>query len=281
MCKIKDFYCWLQFLFRKKYANYKLFRLNDCGTVAYGMDSQGIDVYDNRYLFQGSDQGGKIASLVVVDLQTKKILAEFNLGDIMPGCHMNNINIGQKLTDKSKFPVLYISECRGEHKCYVISINDDLSGVNLIQTIKFTSPSHHGGSKNSFDWFVYGEYIYTFGSTGVNGEVEIVKFPKPNIKNKKVSYTDKHVLNSFKLNNCYVFQGSKVIDGKLYAPFGFGTKEIPTYLKIIDLKRAIVETNIKIENLGEIEAVAPYQDGLIASNNAINPTYTFIKLKNA
>ena len=274
-----DFCMWWQFLFGKKYATYKLFRLNDCGKPYYGMDSQGIDVYNNRYIFQGSDQNGKLASLVVIDIVDKKIVGEFELD--LPGCHMNNINIGGKLHSDSTFPLLYISECKNGHKCYVVNIENDLSKVSIVQTITFNSGVHYGKFKNAFDWFLCGECIYTFGMTGSDGEIEIIKFPKPNINETNVIYGDKHIVSSFKLQNCYIYQGTKVIGGKLYALFGWDTKDYPAYLKIINLRNGVVEDTVNIKGLGELEGLGQYKDGIIVSNNALNPTYNYVKLKNS
>ena len=85
---------------------------------------------------------------------------------------------------------------------------------------------------------------------------------------------------SITLTDCDVYQGTKVIDGKLYALFGLGTKECPTYIKIIDIEKGVVERSIRIDGLGELEAIGKYEDGIIVVNCAYNPTYTFVKLKN-
>ena len=270
---MRKFLTWLQLLFRD-YATYKLFRLEDYGTPWLGMGSQGMDVLSDRYIFQGSDQDGK-ASLVVIDTKTKSILGEMLVP--LEGCHMNNINIGRKYRRDDKFPMLYISECKNKRRCYVMRLENDANYYSLVQDIWFVSDSHYGKSQNAFDWFVDGYYIYTFGMTGNEGEMEIIKFNLPTHLGM-VKLTDKDIISSFTIQDCHVYQGSKVIGGKLYAPFGLGTDEYPTCLKIIDLDNGIVERSINIKGLGEIEAISKYEDGFIVVNNAINPTYTYLKI---
>lgn len=128
---------------------------------------------------------------MIIDNNLKKIIAEYDLG--LPNCHMNNINIGEKLNSDSKFPLLYISECRNLHRCFIINIKNDLSGFNIIQTITFKSNYYFSGCKKSFDWFVYDNYIYAFGNTGIEGEIEIVKFKMPPLYKKEYVFTDDDV----------------------------------------------------------------------------------------
>lgn len=274
----------IQLLF-KDYATVKLFRLEDCGKPKYGMESQGMDILDNRYIFQGSDNTGKLPSLVVIDTTLKKIIGELVLD--FPGCHMNNINFGPKINQNAKWPTLYISECHNLRRCYVscyvISIGADLSEYSLIQTIYFNSDKHYQGGKYPFDWFVDTDekYIYTFGMTGVDGEMEIIQFKLPSLRKKEITLTDTDILDSFIIGDCYIYQGSKIIGNRLYALSGLDTEDYPTYLHIIDLQNPSVEKRISIDGLGELEALGKYDNGMAVVNCAYNPTYTFIKFKNS
>ena len=270
----------IQLLF-KDYATVKLFRLEDYDKPKYGMESQGIDTLDNRYIFQGSDNPGKLPSLVVIDTKIKKIIGELMLD--LPGCHMNNINLGPKINKNARWPTLYISECRNLRRCYVISIGADLSEYSLIQTIYFNSDKHYQGGKCPFDWFVDTDkkYLYTFGMTGVEGEMEVIKFKLPPLRKKEIILTDTDILDSFIIGDCYIYQGSKIVGNKLYALSGFDTEDYLTYLHIIDLQNHSVEKRINIAGLGELEALGKYDNGITVVNCAYNPTYTFIKFKNA
>lgn len=275
---MQDFWLNLQLLFGAKYAKCKLFRLNEYQTPKYGMESQGMDVFDDRYIFQGSDNTGKLPSLVVVDLKTKKIVSEYQLPKLK-GCHMNNINIGSDQLSNSKYPILYISECRNKRRCYVVNPLSD-TVCDLMQEIYFDSKKHYGGGgKYPFDWFVDdSSQIYTFGMTGVDGEMEICKFKLPSLDYLKRTFTDDDVIESFKIQNIYTYQGTKIIDGKLYAFSGLDTKECPTYLHVINLKTHKIEEKININGLGELEALGKYKNGFIAVNCAYNPTYNYIRI---
>lgn len=266
----------VQLLF-KPYATRKLFRLYDYGDLKYGMESQGMDMYQSRYIFQGSDNTGNLVSLAVIDAEKKKILGDFALK--LPKCHMNNINIGEMYRNEA-YPSLYISECKNKQRCFIIVPNAKLDGYKLLQTIYFKSEKHYGGSKYPFDWFKGDKFIYTFGMTGVDNEMEICKFPLPKVNdNTEVIFTDKDIKDSFKIGNCCTYQGTKIVNGKLYALSGLDTKECPTYLKVIDLEKHKVEKDINIKGLEELEAISVYEDGFIVVNGAYNPTYTFLKLK--
>ena len=275
----QKFWINLQLLF-KNYVIVKLFRLEDYGKPNYGMESQGMDILDNRYIFQGSDNTGKLPSLVIIDTKIKKIIGELILD--LPKCHMNNINFGPKINQNAKWPTLYISECRNLRCCYVISVSADLSKYNLIQTIYFKSDKHYRGGQYPFDWFidVDKKYLYTFGITDCNGEMEIIQFKLPYLRKKEITLTDADILDSFTINNCYIYQGSKIIDDRLYVLSGFDTKDCPTYLHVINLQNHFVEKRINITGLSELEALGKYDNGIVAVNCAYNPTYTFIKLKN-
>lgn len=271
---MQDFWLKLQLLFGAKYAKCKLFRLNNYQTPKYGMESQGMDIFDNRYIFQGSDNTGNLPSLVVIDLKTKKIINEYQFP--FDGCHMNNINLAPNAATNSNFPTLYISECRKKHRCYVVELVNNT--YNLVQEIFFSSNNHYGGCKHSFDWFIDDKYIYTFGNTDIEGEIDICKFNLPSLKSAKCTFTDDDIIDSFKVQNLFVYQGTKVIDGKLYTFSGLDTKDFPTYLIVINLKTHEIEKKININGLGELEALGKYKKGFIAVNCAYNPTYYYIRL---
>lgn len=256
----------IQLLFRD-YATCKLFRLEEFGKPKLGMESQGMDVIGDRYIIQASDNTGKNASIVLLDMNKKKIIREFDLGI---NCHVNNINYVA--------PYLYISECKNEHRCLVYSYLSPQLSANHISTLTY-SGRHYGNCKNAFDWFVHDNFIYSYGMTDVDGEVEVLKFKKPSWKAMFYTYHDKDILTSFKVQGCYVYQGTKVVNGKLYALSELDADKYPTLLKIINLDTGEVERSIKIKGLGELEALGKYEDGIIVVNCATNPTYTFVKLK--
>ena len=281
---MKDFWTNLQLFFGKHFATYKLFRLKTYANLKYGMASQGMDMIDNRYIVQGSDNENENASFVIFDIVKKKLIAEFQFE--FPS-HINNINIGGYLNDTSSWPLLYISECRCQHRCFVVNVRNDLSGFDIIQTFMFNSEKHYSGSRNSFDWFVdtKNNFIYTLGNSGKKNEIEICKFLLPTQRWITRTFIDNEVIDSFLLS-CNTFQGSKVIDDNLYVLNGIDTKDNPTQLQIIDLYgkilkdgKPVLADQFTIKGLGEIEAIGKYDRGFIIENCAYNPTYYYLKIK--
>ena len=250
------------------YSKCKLFRLNDIAVPNYGMESQGMAVYQDRYIIQGSDNTGKCGSIAVADTKTHRIVYEYKF---MTQNHVNNINC-DKATGR-----LYVSECRNKHLCYVLSFDQYFNLMSCVQKIKY-SGAHYGNCTHSFDWFIDKDYLYTFGGTGAKGEMEILKFKKPT-KNIWPTLTDKDIIHSVIVQDCYVYQGTTVINGLLYALFGLDTPDAPSQLKIIDLSTGVVLKTIPLKGIGEPEGISQCEDGVLIVNCAYNPTYTFIKIK--
>jgi hypothetical protein len=83
-----------------------------------------------RYAFLMHDKGG----CVVLDIKRLKSISYFVL-DGNTG-HCNNASFGrERLSPKSQFPLLYVTECRGKRACYVNDVT--LGGSRLVQTIYY------------------------------------------------------------------------------------------------------------------------------------------------
>ena len=85
--------------------------------------SQGMAIM-GRYAFLMHDKGG----CVVLDIKRLKYISyltmEGNTG------HCNNASFGrERLSPKSQFPLLYVTECRGKRACYV---NDVTLSLKLV-----------------------------------------------------------------------------------------------------------------------------------------------------
>jgi hypothetical protein len=281
---MKDFWTNLQLFFGKHFATYKLFQLKKYAQPKYGMASQGMDMFNDRYIVQGSDNDNENASFVIFDIVKKKLVAEFQFE--IP-FHINNINVGGYYNDNSEWPLLYISECKGQHRCFVVNVRNDLGGFDIVQTFIFDSEKHYSGSRNAFDWFIdtKNNFIYTLGNSGTPNQVEVCKFVLPPLRWITRTFIDDEVLDSF-FFSCNTFQGSKVIDDMLYVFNGLDTKDNPTQLKVIDLYgkilkdgKPVITKQLDIKGLGEIEAIGKYDDGFIIENCAYNPTYHYLKIK--
>ena len=79
--------------------------------------SQGMAI-NGRYAFLMHDKG----QCVVVDMKRWAFVATY----VMKGNtgHCNNASFGrERYGKKSQFPLLYVSECRGERACYVNDVS--------------------------------------------------------------------------------------------------------------------------------------------------------------
>ena len=254
-----------------------LFTLSNFGSATYPVDSQGMDVYDNKYLFQGN-QSGEDRSVYILDLVQKTILGNFLFTE-SGSWHMNNINCAIKEIDTDKFPLIYLSECYGTHRCAVVKISDSADSYIVKQLITFNTSSHYGGGSYAFDWFldIENNLIYCYGNTASSGSVEIVKFNLPSLSDATVTLTDNDVLDSFIVNGIGIYQGSKLINGKLVCPEGFGNAEYPAYISVIDLTKKQVVTRVPW-GYGEPEAAAVYENGILIVNNSTNPIYRLLTI---
>lgn len=260
-----------------KYSLKKLFRLSSFGATPFTRNSQGMDIFNDRFLFQTGIDDTKIH---VLDLETQKTIGcvEFTAPN-GEGAHMNNINCGKKFSATDRYPLLYISQTEASHSCFVIRLSDDAQSYELIQTIKYSGKKHHQKS-NSYDWFIdlNNNLIYTYGHYNGNREKrEIVKFKLPSLENAEVLFTDDDVLDSFVLENQSIYQGSKIIDGLLYAPVGAGSALYPSRLVIIDLNKKEVHDDIPLA-CGEPESIGKYKTGAIIATGGWDPFYYFISL---
>ena len=260
-----------------KYTLKGICRLSAFGASPFTKNSQGMDIFNDRFLFQS---GTEDSTVHIIDLDSSKEIGSF--GFITPNgesSHMNNINCGNKLFLDDPYPLLYISQTGNSHSCFIIKLSNDASSYELIQTIKYTGKNHYLNNC-SYDWFIdlENQFIYTYGHYNGNREKrEIMKFPLPSLDETEVTYTDDDILDSFVLENQSIYQGSKIINGLLYAPVGAGSALYPSRLIIIDLDNKEVVEDITL-NCGEPEAIGKYKNGAIICRGGWDPYYYFITL---
>ena len=251
-----------------------LFSLSDYGSYSNNVDSQGMDIYDNRYLFQGNSPSDTSQNnICVIDLANKTILGGFSYNS---NSHINNINCGEKYTDSDVYPILYISNCYYDKGCDVIRVANDLSGYTLLQNIQYIGTSYMGGVAAA-DWSISHNFIYHYTTNNDTGITTILKFNKPALNDgAQIRFTDNDILDVFTFNDSYIYQGCKVMNEKMYFVFGYGNTQYPSYIKVFDTAREEIVTNVPLDSVGEIEAVAYYNGSLLIVNNATNPMYRLL-----
>ena len=198
-----------------------------------------------RYGFVFHDKG----QCVVYDLKKKTFVNTFKL-DVDETCHCNNASFGrEKFSKQSKFPLLYLSECRGSHAAFVYDITTE--GATLVQTIVLDSNPF--GS--SFDWCVDPRegYIYAYGGVR-SGNKFLRKFRLPALSDSdadgKVVLTEADVLDVIEIPGLYIFQGSKVGGG--YAFLTQGYPPHPLSLYVVNLTTHETEAIVDLTSL-EVE----------------------------
>lgn len=261
----------------ERFVPKKLFHLSNLKIDPFTKNAQGMDIYDDRYLFQAGIEQNTIH---VIDLQESKALGTIWFATPSgESCHMNNINCGVKLYSFDKYPVIYLSQTEKSKACFVLRLDNNLESFQIIQTIYYSGTGHYL-SNSAFDWFIdpVNNLIYTYGKyNGDSNKREIMKFPLPTLDAKEISFTDDDILDSFVLEDQSIYQGSRIIDGLLYAPVGYGNTQHPGRLIIIDLGKKEVVGDIPL-SIGEPEAIGKYKSGAIISTGGKNPVYYFIAI---
>ncbi len=104
--------------------------------------SQGMAVW-KRYAFMLHDGG----QCIVIDLKKEKYISSYMLDKNLSHC--NNASFGvEYYSRESKFPLLYISECRGGGACLVTDVG--FEGSHLVQKIFYDGEDITGPC----DWLV-------------------------------------------------------------------------------------------------------------------------------
>lgn len=203
-------------------------------TVVSG-SSQGMAIYgDIAFLLHDEGQ------CVVVNLRERQFIATF----IMDGNtgHCNNASFGrERVGDGSSFPLLYVSECRGDRSCYVNDVR--LDGSRLVQRIFYDGEDIEGPA----DWLVDAKRGHIYLYCTVDGERTLKRFRLPRLADSdsrgEVHLTERDVQREIALGEVKIPQGSFIHGRYLYLPEGVPSRD--RRLHIVDIRRA--------EKVGEVE----------------------------
>ena len=193
--------------------------------------TQGLAMYGN-YTVVLHDKG----MCCIYDMKKKALVAAY----MMEGntSHCNNAFFGkEKYSRKSRFPLLYISECRGGHACLVTDIT--LEGSKIVQKIYYEGTDYPG----SIDWCadVKNGFIYTFG--GRNGDFKLLKkFRMPKLSSD--------VLDVTRIDTgINIWQGSFVMGDYAFLPDGYPPHD--RLLHIVNLKTKRIERTANLNDLND------------------------------
>lgn len=194
-------------------------------SVEVNGSSQGMAIW-GRYAFLMHDKG----QCVIVDMRRKEyvstFIAEHNTG------HCNNASFGNEYYNhKSRFPLLYVSECRGGRACYVNDIS--LEGSRLVQTIYYDGTETTGPS----DWLVDRKQgrIYLYCTIGKMRMLKAFRLPRlsDSDANGEVHLKPEDSLASIPLGAVAIPQGSMIRGRYAYLPDGLPSRD--RRLHIVDI----------------------------------------------
>ena len=209
--------------------------------------TQGFAIY-GRYGFSVHDKG----ECVVIDLKRKRFISKFtregNTG------HCNNASFGvERYSEESPFPLLYVTECRGERACYVNDVT--LTGSRMVQKICYDGNDATGPA----DWAVDSANRLIYFYCTVNNIRTLKWFALPRLADSdargEVHLTDEDALGSVTAGDITIPQGSLIHRGRAYLPDGIPPR--PTRLHVTDIKSGASLATIDLSYTGfEPEGVA-------------------------
>lgn len=210
--------------------------------------SQGMAIW-GRYAFLMHDKG----QCVVVDMRREKYVSTF----VMEGNtgHCNNASFGNEYYNRqSRFPLLYVTECRGDRVCYVNDIS--LEGSQLVQTIIYDGEEITGPS----DWVVdrKQDKIYLYCTIGKMRMLKAFRLPRlsDSDENGEVHLKAEDSLASIPLGAIAIPQGSLIKGRYAYLPDGLPSRE--RRLHIVDIISCQKVANFDLNHI-------PYEPEGVAS----------------
>lgn len=174
--------------------------------------SQGLALW-RRYAFSLHDKG----QCVVLDMKRRHFVGTFHLEGNTSHC--NNASFGvERYSRKSEFPLLYISECRGERACYVTDISTE--GSRIVQKIIYTGDDCTG----PMDWCVDREKRILYAYCTIDGKRTFRRFRLPRLEESDaegiVRLTAADALGDIAVGDIAIPQGSAAEKRCIYLPDG-------------------------------------------------------------
>lgn len=182
---------------------------------------QGMSIYNGK-AFLLYNKGG----LAIYDLIDKQSIAEITLASASADNHCNSANFSTEFASGGVYPLLYISECYGQHRCFVEDVTN--SGSTLIQTITFSNENGDYANStysNAFDWILDNDtnMLMTYGLMS-DGKHKIKRFAKPDTSNATVTLRELDVIDEWivedyiypALSSNYIYQGNCAKGGIIY-----------------------------------------------------------------
>lgn len=228
--------------------NYKCFKIGQIeGEKGEGF--QGISISGN---YVASLQNTGICNLYKYDGKRLQKVSRFKLASYAKQNHCNVASFGTEKAEKGDaMPVLYVSQAQRarynsmKDVCLVERLTEN--GSTLVQTINFDDRDHIFGY--ALQWVIDREnnLLVGYGNTidnenPVNRHAVIV-FRLPKLSDGElVTLTRADAIDQFYLEDTFnrninptIGQGLCITNGKLFMPTGYGTKERPNFMYVVDI----------------------------------------------
>lgn len=203
---------------------------------------QGADCYgDYLFTFQKDNATCQIYSLV-----TKQKVADVVVSGLSTAYHYNAACFGSaKYTGTDTFPLLYLS---GSYNLIAVRVQESNGSftMEVVQTISYTTSPGIG------TFAVDGNYVwgltYRIGWNSQepeNDRVVFIKLRLPALSEGDIEVTE--VLDSFELPWIYCGQGGKILNGRLYRPYG--NTYVTNSVQVVDL---VTHQQVAYVSLGAI-----------------------------
>lgn len=213
--------------------------------------SQGMAVW-GRYAFMLHDGG----QCIVIDLKKERYISSYMLEENTSHC--NNASFGvEYYSEESKFPLLYISECRGGGACMVTDVS--FEGSRLVQKIFYDGDDITGPC----DWLVDREKGLIYLYCTVDGLRTMKRFRLPRLSESnsqgEVHLTKEDMIMQMSFDGVDIPQGSMTYRDLILLPSGVPTRS-KCELHVIDLEQKQNIGCYSLDHIGlEPEGIAYYR----------------------
>ena len=205
--------------------------------------------------------------IVLYDLQSRSIIGSYNLASYNSNNHANSASFSN--TMGTKYPLIYISECYGDHRCFVEDIGD--SSSELIQTISYANDANDYEA-TAWDW-ILDKYSNRIMTLGVKNNKKLRKvFSLPNVENESVTLMDGDKIEEWFADDSAgetlnTYQGNTVIGNTLYLPIS-NTERLFAFDKTTHALLGKIDISSDMPSLREVEDIDIYKKDLIVSTNS-------------
>lgn len=239
-----------------------IYTLSEIATISTTLsNAQGMAITGNTLvmLFNG---GG----IVLYDLVNKTQLGQYMMACAGESNHCNSASFSTEMG--TSYPLLYVSECRAQHRCFVEDIG--LSSSTTVQTIAYDNANNNYNS-NAFDWILdeQNHHIMTYGISGSKTLIKAFDLPETSIPEVTFSESDKLYQwypDDFAGEFLNTYQGNTVYGNILYLPVS-NDERIFAFDKTSHALIAKIDLEADYPSIPELEDVAVYGDKLIVSTN--------------